>query len=79
MKRPGDKCLKEELAKKHACYVLITCDAPSRDGQMQVEMSYEGDATLAAYILQGAQLHIDGQEMEADNFCCREKKIHHLE
>ena len=65
MKRGAEKCLKDELAKKHACYVLITCDAPSDDGKMQVEMSYEGDAALAAYILQGAQLRIDEQELEA--------------
>lgn len=65
MKRGVEKALKEELAKKHACYVLITCDEPADDGRMQVEMSYEGDATLAAYILQGAQLHVD--EKEADS------------
>lgn len=63
MKRHVAKGLREELAKKHACYVLITCDEPSDDGQMQVEMSYEGDATLAAYILHGAQLRIDEEEV----------------
>lgn len=71
MKRDSGKCVKMELAKKHACYVLITCDEPSDDGRMQVEMSYEGDATLAAYILQGAQFHlneqgIDGPIVESD-------------
>lgn len=59
MKRGVDKSLKAELAKKHACYVLITCDEPTDDGKMQVKMSYEGDATLAAYILHGAQMHLD--------------------
>lgn len=66
MKRHAKKCLKEELAKKHACYVLITCDEPSSDGQMQVKMSYEGDATLAAYMLHGAQLHFEEEAIEAD-------------
>lgn len=78
MKRRDDKCLKEELAKKHACYVLITCDEPSCDGKMQVEMSYEGDATLAAYILHGAQLHVDGQSIENDFPRSAEQKIHYL-
>ena len=64
MKRRIENSLKNELAKKHACYVLITCDEPSDDGNMRVEMSYEGDATLAAYILHGAQLHLDGQEID---------------
>lgn len=78
MKRSIEKCLKEELAKKHACYVLITCDSPSGDGNMQVEMSYEGDATLAAYILHGAQLHIDEQEIET--VCqAQTSKIHYFE
>lgn len=78
MKRRDDTCLKEQLAKKHACYVLITCDEPSCDGKMQVEMSYEGDATLAAYILHGAQMHIDGQPIEDGFSRFEEQKIHYL-
>ena len=79
MKQSTEKCLREKLSKKHACYVLITCDAPSYDGKMQVEMSYEGDATLAAYILHGAQLHVDGQEIENAATSVKESKIHYLE
>lgn len=47
--------LKNALAEESACYVLITCTEPAEDGQMQVEMVYEGDATLAAYLLESAQ------------------------
>ena len=43
------------LAQKNACYVLITCGKPSASGEMKVEMTYEGDATLAAYLLESAQ------------------------
>ena len=64
MKRGSARCLKDELAKKHACYVLITCDVPSDDGRMQVEMSYEGDAALAAYILHGAQMRMDDSSQD---------------
>lgn len=67
MKRRDEKRLKDELAKNHACYVLITCDQLSEDGQMQVEMSYQGDATLAAYILQGAQLRLDEKNAEEED------------
>ncbi|MEI8365244.1 MAG: hypothetical protein WCF65_02390 [Parachlamydiaceae bacterium] len=77
MKRGSGKCVKMELAKRHACYVLITCDEPSDDGKMQVEMSYEGDATLAAYILQGAQFHIS--EEGIDRPMLRKDKISCLE
>jgi len=47
--------VKKTLAENNACYVLITCAAPSKDGKMQVEMTYEGDPTLAAYLVESAQ------------------------
>lgn len=79
MKCRSEKCIKDELARKHACYVLITCDSPSCDGKMHVEMSYEGDATLAAYILHGAQLRMDEQEINSEISLPHESKIHYLD
>jgi hypothetical protein len=77
MKRRDEKSLKDELAKNHACYVLITCDQLSENGEMQVEMSYQGDATLAAYILQGAQLRLD--EKQSEEGCSSDcSKIHYF-
>lgn len=64
MKRHMQKSFRDSLTKKHVCYVLITCDAPSDDGKMNVEMSYEGDASLAAYLLQGAQSFMDEQDFD---------------
>jgi hypothetical protein len=61
------KQIKNKLAKEHVCYVLITCEKASEDGNLQVEMCYEGDATLASYLLHGAQLIIDEQEELSDN------------
>lgn len=46
-------------SKKNACTVLITCEEPSEDGRMQVEMTYEGDSVLAAYLLENAQSIMD--------------------
>ncbi|MEL7431521.1 MAG: hypothetical protein AAGI90_03205 [Chlamydiota bacterium] len=46
--------IKNSLRKEHACYVLITCKEPSEDGKMEVELSYEGDETLAAYLVESA-------------------------
>lgn len=60
------KLIRDRLAKNHACYVLVTCDEPSDDGDMQVEMSYHGDASLAALLLHGAQTYMD-QEHETPN------------
>lgn len=46
--------LKKALAKENICYVLITCQEAEEKGKMQVEMSYEGDACLAAYLIESA-------------------------
>ncbi len=62
MKRDEQERIKKTLAKNHACYVLITCDEPSDDGEIEVEMSYEGDAALASYLLQGAKDIMDESE-----------------
>ena len=47
--------LRKALAEKNACYVLITCGEPTEDGRMEVEMTYEGDESLAAYLIESAQ------------------------
>lgn len=76
MKRNAQKG--QRGAKKHVCYVLITCEAPSDDGEMHVEMTYEGDATLAAYLLQGAQSFIDEQDSDREPVLCV-NKMHYLQ
>jgi hypothetical protein len=67
MKSKIDKDIRDKLVKKHACFVLITCDAPQEDGQMNVEMTYEGDPVLAAYLLQGAQAYFEENEFDMSN------------
>ena len=58
-----DKFFKSAARSKNgACYILITCGEPSEDGKMQVEMTYEGDALLAAYLLESAQGMIEHKE-----------------
>ncbi|MBA3602122.1 MAG: hypothetical protein H0W50_00385 [Parachlamydiaceae bacterium] len=54
-----DKSIKARLEKNHACYVLLTCDAPQENGKMEVKLSYKGDPFLALYMLDGAQSIID--------------------
>lgn len=51
--------VQKALADEHACYVLITCGRPAKDGKMQVEMTYQGDPTLAAYLVESAHNLID--------------------
>lgn len=66
MKGHLDKDIRTKLAEKHACFVLITCDKPLEDGNMNVEMSFEGDPLLASLLLQGAQSRFEMSQMEAD-------------
>jgi hypothetical protein len=51
--------LESELSKQHACYVLITCDHPDKEGQMKINMSYQGDQALASYLVEGAQAYLE--------------------
>lgn len=46
--------IKKVLGDKCACFVLITCTEPSNDGKMEVEMNYEGDESLAAFLVENA-------------------------
>jgi hypothetical protein len=65
---PVSKEVEEIASKKYACYVLITCSEPSSDGKMEVEMNYEGDETLAAFLVDNASQIFD------DRKCHRESK-----
>lgn len=49
------KAFEEAFSKRHAGYVLITCDQPSASGEMKVEMTYGGGADLANMLIDGAQ------------------------
>ena len=51
--------IKHALSQMHACYVLITCSEPSKEGQMEVQMTYEGDESLAAFLVDNASQVFD--------------------
>jgi hypothetical protein len=59
--------IKKTLGEKHACYVLITCSEPSDDGQMEVEMSYEGDETLASFLIDNAAQVFEAKNQEKES------------
>ena len=57
----------KDLAEKHACYVLITCDqAIEGEKEMEVKFSYCGDKYLASYLIEGAQSYLTDQICEED-------------
>jgi hypothetical protein len=47
--------IKGNMPGRTICYVLLTCSEAAADGSMEVEMKYEGDKWLAAYLIQSAQ------------------------
>ena len=47
--------LKEALSSDELSFVLITCSKPNKRGKMNVEMDFEGDRDLIAYLMQSAQ------------------------
>ncbi len=51
--------IKQSLKNQHACFVLITCSEPTLEGKMDVEMSYEGDETLASFLVDNASQVFD--------------------
>ena len=64
MKDDVHERVRKLLKKDYAGYVLITCCNPSDSDQMQVEMTYDGDPVLAAYLLEGAQGYLDEEEKD---------------
>lgn len=64
----AEKEIKKALGSKCACYVLITCTEPDSDGKMEVEMNYDGDEALAAFLVENAV------QVFTDRFSQRESK-----
>lgn len=54
-KRAVSQRMHELLEGDHSCIVMITCGEPTEEGQMPVEMVYEGDPNLADFLLHSAQ------------------------
>ena len=51
--------IKKALGNSCACYVLISCTEPNADGKMEVSMNYEGDESLAAFLVENASQVFD--------------------
>lgn len=61
------KEIKNVLGGQCACYVLIRCSEPNQDGNMQVEMDYEGDECLAAYLIENAAQVFDDLKIRRES------------
>ncbi|KAF3362131.1 Uncharacterized protein PHSC3_001443 [Chlamydiales bacterium STE3] len=62
--RNPHKEFEKTFSKNHAGYVLITCENPSDDGNMHVEMTYGGSPALVNILIHGAQVHLEEQPNE---------------
>jgi len=58
--------MKNFLKEKYACYVLITCSSPMPDGQMAVEMDFEGDEDLAALLVNNTAQVFDTKNLRKE-------------
>lgn len=43
------------FARRKICYVLISCEEPNHKGEMEVEMTFDGDKYLAGYLIDSAK------------------------
>ncbi len=46
--------LKKDLGEDYACFVLLTCTHPDASGKMEVALDFEGDETLAFFLIENA-------------------------
>jgi len=51
--------VKKAIGDNCACYVLITCSKPTENGKMEVEMDFDGDEELAAFLVENASQVFD--------------------
>jgi hypothetical protein len=51
--------LKKNLSNAYTCFVLITCTEPDEGGKMEVALDYEGDESLAAFLIENAAQALD--------------------
>lgn len=68
-KHSSHQKLKNDLKKNKAGYVLITCSEPSSEGNMEIEMSYDGDEVLASYLIDSAQEFFDTNVVKTQDLC----------
>lgn len=66
MKRDIHQRIRALLEKEYEGYVLVTCRAADDSGKMQVDMSYEGDPVLAAYLMEGAQEYLEEEDTSSE-------------
>ncbi len=64
----AERQIEKAVKEKCACYVLITCSEPNAEGKMEVEMDYQGDEDLAAFLIESAS------QVFEDRFPCRKSK-----
>jgi hypothetical protein len=46
--------LKKNLGDACTCFVLITCTKPDESGKMEVALDFEGDESLASFLIENA-------------------------
>lgn len=58
---------KKALGEKCVCCILISCSETTNDREMQVEMHFDGDESLAAFLLESANQVFDEKFSERES------------
>ncbi len=59
--------IKKASGGKCACCVIITCSESSKDGKMEVEMSFDGEESLASFLVDNAAQIFEDRYTERDS------------
>ena len=51
--------IKKALGPQYKYFILLACSEPDEEGKMDVEMNYEGDENLVAFLLDNASQMFD--------------------
>ena len=55
--------LKKNLSDLYTCFVLITCTKPDESGKMDVALDFEGDESLAAFLIENAAQAFENRDI----------------
>jgi hypothetical protein len=59
--------LKQDLGEEYACFVLITCTQPDLAGKMEVALDFEGDETLASFLIENAAQMAEDRDLSTQS------------
>lgn len=57
---------KKDLGEEYACLVVIACTHPDAKGKMDVSLDFEGDETLASFLVENAAQAFEDRDISRE-------------